>query len=156
MFERPVAYVYVLVSHSRTINQAARTHRRQILILNCGIKQKLRFQMPQPLALHRPISLTKNVSKCLTKLSFYSWLSFVVVVVVLHRISRDWIATDLWDVFFFFRGTLRPTETIRLIRDGRMEVQEEGDYNYTYRYTVTTRMTPALRWAAIRAILMFH
>ena len=28
-----------------------------------------------------------------------------------------------------------------------MEVGGEGDY-YTYRYTVTTRMTPALRWAA--------
>ena len=27
---------------------------------------------------------------------------------------------------------------------------------YTYRYTVTTRMTPALRWAAVRATLMFH
>ena len=27
---------------------------------------------------------------------------------------------------------------------------------YTYCYTVTTRMTPALRWAAMRAILMFH
>ena len=27
---------------------------------------------------------------------------------------------------------------------------------YTYRYTVPTRMTPALRWAAMRAILMFH
>ena len=27
---------------------------------------------------------------------------------------------------------------------------------HTYRYTVTTRMTPALRWAAMRAILMFH
>ena len=26
---------------------------------------------------------------------------------------------------------------------------------YTYRYTVTTRMIPALRWAAMRAILMF-
>ena len=26
----------------------------------------------------------------------------------------------------------------------------------TYRYTVTTRMTPALRWAAMGAILMFH
>ena len=36
-----------------------------------------------------------------------------------------------------------------------MEVAEEGDYNYTYRYTVTTRMIPALRWAAMRAILMF-
>ena len=36
-----------------------------------------------------------------------------------------------------------------------MEVAEEGDYNYIYRYTVTTRMIPALRWAAMRAILMF-
>ena len=33
---------------------------------------------------------------------------------------------------------------------------EEGDYNYTYRSTVTSRMTSALRWVAIRAILMFH
>ena len=30
---------------------------------------------------------------------------------------------------------------------------EEGDY--TYRYTVTTRMTPVLRWAAMTAILTF-
>ena len=37
-----------------------------------------------------------------------------------------------------------------------MEVGEEGDYNYTYRYTVITRMIPALRWAAMRAILMFQ
>ena len=47
---------------------------------------------------------------------------------------------------------------MRLIRDGEkggMEVGEEGDY-YTYRYTVTTRKTPALRWAVMRAILMFH
>ena len=36
-----------------------------------------------------------------------------------------------------------------------MEEGGEGDY-YTYRYTVTTRMTSALRWAAMRAILMFH
>ena len=49
------------------------------------------------------------------------------------------------------------TETIRLIRDGEkgveggMEVGEEGDYN-TYRYTVTTRMTSALRWTAMTAI----
>ena len=27
---------------------------------------------------------------------------------------------------------------------------------YTYRYTLTTRMIPGLRWAAMRAILMFH
>ena len=36
-----------------------------------------------------------------------------------------------------------------------MEVGEEVDL-YTYRYTVTTRMTPALKWARMRAVLMFH
>ena len=50
------------------------------------------------------------------------------------------------------------TETVRLIRDGEkgggeggMEVGEEGE-RYTYHYTVPTRMMPALRWAATRAI----
>ena len=36
-----------------------------------------------------------------------------------------------------------------------MEVGEEGDI-YLSRYTVTTKMTSELRWAAMRAILMFH
>ena len=36
-----------------------------------------------------------------------------------------------------------------------MEVGKEGDYNIPI-VTVTTRTTPALRWAAMRAILMFH
>ena len=31
-----------------------------------------------------------------------------------------------------------------------------GGRLYTYRYTVTIRMTSALRWAAMRAILIFH
>ena len=35
---------------------------------------------------------------------------------------------------------------------GGMEVGGEGDYSYT----VTTRMIIALRWAAMRAILMFR
>ena len=48
------------------------------------------------------------------------------------------------------------TETIRLIRDGQMEMGEEGHYKYTHRYTVTTKVTPALRWAAMRAVLMFQ
>ena len=38
---------------------------------------------------------------------------------------------------------------------GGMEVGCRGRL-YTYRYTVTTRMTSALRWAAMRAILMFR
>ena len=36
-----------------------------------------------------------------------------------------------------------------------MEVGGRGRL-YTYRYNVTTRMTPALRWAAMGAILMIH
>ena len=36
-----------------------------------------------------------------------------------------------------------------------MEVGDEG-YYYTYRYIVTTGMIPTLRWAVMRAILMFH
>ena len=48
--------------------------------------------------------------------------------------------------------------TIRLIRD-----REKGAWSWgrgrlynTYHYTVTTRMTSALRWAAMTAILMFQ
>ena len=51
-------------------------------------------------------------------------------------------------------------ETIRLIRDGEKGGRGYRDGGrgrlYTYCYTVTARMTPALRWAAMRAILMFH
>ena len=32
----------------------------------------------------------------------------------------------------------------------------DGERLYTFSYTVTTRMTPALRWAAMTAILMFQ
>ena len=39
----------------------------------------------------------------------------------------------------------------------RPRSQEAGDEGgFTYRFTVTTRMTRALRWAAMRAILMFQ
>ena len=52
------------------------------------------------------------------------------------------------------------TETIRLIRDGEEGARGYGgggrERLYIYRYTVTTRMTSALRWAAMRAILIFH
>ena len=55
------------------------------------------------------------------------------------------------------------TKTTRPIRDGGEGGGGGGEYGggergrlCTYRYTVTTRMTPALRWAAMRAILMFH
>ena len=37
-----------------------------------------------------------------------------------------------------------------------MEVGGVRGRLYTYRDTVTTTMIPALRWAAMRAILMFH
>ena len=55
---------------------------------------------------------------------------------------------------------------MRFIRDGEkggggdMEVGGEGKAKggklYTYRYTVTIRMTSALRWAAMRTVLMLH
>ena len=55
---------------------------------------------------------------------------------------------------------------MRLIRDGEKGGGERGEGMevggggggrlYTYRYTVTARMTSELRWAAMRAILMFH
>ena len=52
---------------------------------------------------------------------------------------------------------------MRLIRDGEKVgkgVYEGGGRErgrlYTYRYAVTTRMIPALRWAAMGAILMFQ
>ena len=46
-----------------------------------------------------------------------------------------------------------------LLADGSQEVGVvvgEGGGDYTQRYTVTTRTTPASRWAATRAILMLH
>ena len=48
---------------------------------------------------------------------------------------------------------------MRLIRDregGRGYGGGGRGRLYTYRYIVTTRMTSALRWAAMTAILMFH
>ena len=53
------------------------------------------------------------------------------------------------------------TETIMLIRDekrwgvgGVWKEGEEGEY--MYHYTVTAGTIPALRWAVMRAILVFH
>ena len=62
--------------------------------------------------------------------------------------SKGWIVPKPTDVS---KKTWRLTsiETIRLIRDGekgRRREKREIIYN---RYTVTTKMTPALRWAAI-------
>ena len=52
------------------------------------------------------------------------------------------------------------TETVGLIRDGEKAGKRYGGGGrgrlYTYRYTVTTSMIPALRWSAMRAILMFQ
>ena len=44
------------------------------------------------------------------------------------------------------------TEAMRLIRGGEWGGMGVG---ILVRYTVTTRKTPALRWAAMRAILVF-
>ena len=55
---------------------------------------------------------------------------------------------------------LTSTETMRLISNGDKGGKGAWRWGrgrlYTCRYTVTTRMTPELRWAVMRAILMFH
>ena len=59
--------------------------------------------------------------------------------------------------FFFFHGALRPRKPEDLLGTWKMEVGGRGrEIIYQSVYTVTTRMTPALRWAATEAILMFH
>ena len=69
----------------------------------------------------------------------------------------------------WFSNSLRPRKPEgslgRTAQDGHLDSHTapelwrgrlEGGRLYTYRFTVTTRMTPALRWAVMRAILMFH
>ena len=53
----------------------------------------------------------------------------------------------------FFHSALRPQKQQGLLGTG-----EDGGRrrSYTYHYTVTTRMTPALRRVAMSANLMFH
>ena len=49
------------------------------------------------------------------------------------------------------------TETLRLVRDGEKGVWRWGEREIIYpSLHCRHRMTPTLRWAAIRAILMFH
>ena len=75
------------------------------------------------------------------------------------------------ELYGSYTWCLTSTETTRLIRDGEKRSGEGvrrrgggggteegggGGRLYTYRYTVTTRMTPVLRWAAVRAIVMFQ
>ena len=60
-----------------------------------------------------------------------------------------------------YAWSLPSTETIRLIRDGEKGGKGvwrwgEKDIIYLSVYTVITRMTSAVRWAAMRATLMFH
>ena len=66
------------------------------------------------------------------------------------------------DVGWHIRDKLRPIREhgsillyVHGMGEGGMEVGGR-ERLYTYRYSVTTRTTPALRWAAMRAILMFH
>ena len=75
-----------------------------------------------------------------------------VVITHLYTVSRSKVKKTL---------CLTSTETIRLIRNGEKGGRGYGGGGrgrlYTCRYAaVTTRMTSALRWAGMRAILMFH
>ena len=70
-----------------------------------------------------------------------------------HRNARRMKVSKIW--------CLTSTETIRFIRDGENGAKGvwrwgEREIMYLYRYAVTTRMTSALRWAAVRAVLMFQ
>ena len=86
---------------------------------------------------------------------------------------RSWpVRSDLFDggtvpVFFFLcwsfhsmknRFVEKTTPDLHRVRWFDQGREREGGRGrlYTYRYTVTTRMTSALRWAAMRAILMFR
>ena len=61
----------------------------------------------------------------------------------------------LFAVFFFLSTAELPPK--RYWRGPKsQDLGEEGDYNYNYCYIATTRMTPALRWAVMRASLTFH
>ena len=69
-----------------------------------------------------------------------------------------------YDVLKVEKG-LTSTETTRLIRDRERKGGGGGGRGYggggrerlyTCRYTVTIRMTPALRWVVMKAILVFH
>ena len=88
--------------------------------------------------------LSSCVQFCLSSILFWEQLWACQLVTVLKQKSVNMM--------------LNVHRTTRLIRDGGkggMEVGGRGRL-YTYHYTVTTRMIPALRWAVMRAILMSH
>ena len=74
------------------------------------------------------------------------------LIVTLVSWLVGWLVGLLFGSLIWFNAELSPKCTGGGPRS--QEVVEEGDS--TYRYTVTTRMTPALRWPATRATFMFH
>ena len=74
--------------------------------------------------------------------NFVNDLRLVLPSGVLMRHSA--ISRYIWQTTLLLSRCFTSTKTIR---------RENGGSLYTYRYTVTTRMTPALRWAAMRAII---
>ena len=69
--------------------------------------------------------------------SLTNWRSLLIAFLLLLLLKYTWYLTS--------------TETVRLIRDGKKRGKGYRGWGrgrlYTYRDTVTTRMTPALRWA---------
>ena len=80
----------------------------------------------------------------------------------LHCMMMMWglMSSDVVCTVSKWTWCLTSTETIRLIRDG--EKGRKGVWGWREREIIYlsqhchTRMTPALRWAVMRAILMFH
>ena len=64
----------------------------------------------------------------------------------LHQKYRGSLKSFMFEFNFYFIGKVAPSLVQGEGGKGGMEVGGEGDY------TVTTRMTPALRWAGTRAI----
>ena len=67
-------------------------------------------------------------------------------------------ALSISPVMFLRLGSPLNNYTLRLktVMCKQTRASKHGERLYTYRYTVTTRMISALRWAAMRAILMFQ
>ena len=87
-------------------------------------------------------------------------LFFVHITTDWNHLSDDQVKAPTLEDFRRWITAQSTIETTKLIREGEKGGRGYGGGGrgrlYTYRYNVTTRMTSALRWAAMRAILMFH
>ena len=86
----------------------------------------------------------REVRMCESGCPISLWISFSDVTLLLNR---KWLSGKVSKLSQTL--CLTSTETVRLIREGGMEVGGERDY-----IPIAT-LTSALRWTAMRAILIF-